>query len=104
MQSRPVRRLAAKLRSERRRKKPKSYRRLSLDYGILSSNGTPNPGLVKNIIDGFEPTDPDTRRRIHLPPLDHCPHCLRKLKVSEQRSHQAAWRRTVNDDLLKRIF
>jgi hypothetical protein len=63
MQSRLTRRVAQKLAIAHR---SMSFRQVAKLYGIVTESGKPNPGLVKHLIDGYQPRRPDTLRRCGL--------------------------------------
>ena len=64
MQSRPVRRLAMKMASYARNH---SLSNVARKYHIIDPHGKPSRGLVKQIIEGYEPRRSCTRTRIGLP-------------------------------------
>jgi hypothetical protein len=70
MQTRPIRRLAAKMAQERRLEPPVSYPKIARKYGITTPKGKPNPGMVKRLIDGYQPRRPATLARIPIPPVE----------------------------------
>jgi hypothetical protein len=77
MQTRPTTRLARILASAHRKK---SFRQIAIQYQILTPGGHPDKGMVKRIIDGYEPKLPETRARLGLPPLPAvCPSCKRRI-------------------------
>jgi len=65
MQTRPIRRLAKLLAKERRFL---SYPKLAKKYQITTPAGKPNPGMVKRLIEGYQPHRPATLRRCPVPP------------------------------------
>lgn len=66
MQTRPIRRLARILSKASR---STSFRQLAKTYRITTPAGKPNPGLVKHLIDGYQPHRPDTLSRCPVPPV-----------------------------------
>jgi hypothetical protein len=70
MQSRPVRRLASKMASYARKH---SLSDVARKYHVIDPHGRPSRGLVKQIIEGYEPKRPVTRVRIGLPARVHLP-------------------------------
>jgi hypothetical protein len=68
MQSRLTRRLAARMASYAKRH---SLSDVARKFGIHDPHGLPSRGLVKQIIEGYEPKRPTTRTRIGLPAKAH---------------------------------
>jgi hypothetical protein len=60
-----------------------SRREIAIRFGINDPYGNPSKGLVKLLLDGYEPRTPETRTRLGLP-----------AKIKEPRHH-----RTINDHL-----
>ena len=65
MKSRLTRQLSQKLAQAHR---SMSYRRVAKAYGITTPAGRPNGGMVKRLIDGYQPKRTDTLLRCGLIP------------------------------------
>jgi hypothetical protein len=66
MQTRPMKHLAKILAKERH---SMSFPELAKKYHITTPTGKPNPGMVKKIIDGYQPKRTDTLNRCPIPPM-----------------------------------
>jgi hypothetical protein len=66
MQTRPMKRLARILAKEHRFM---SFPQLAKKYSITTPEGKPNPGMVKRIIEGYQPRKADTLNRCPIPPI-----------------------------------
>jgi hypothetical protein len=64
MQTRPTARLSSKLARYARKH---SLRETARRYGILDPYGRPSKGMVRLLLDGYEPKTEATRMRIGLP-------------------------------------
>lgn len=65
MQSRSIRRLSKIMASANR---SMSFRQVAKTYQITTPKGKPNPGMVKRIIDGYQPKRRSTLARCPVPP------------------------------------
>ena len=65
MQTRPTCRLVQKMARYARKH---SRRQVAEKFGIVDPHGQPSKGLVKMLLDGYEPIKPETRIRLGLPP------------------------------------
>jgi hypothetical protein len=65
MQSRSIRRLSKIMASASR---SMSFRQVAKTYQITTPKGKPNPGMVKRIIDGYQPKRRSTLERCPVPP------------------------------------
>jgi hypothetical protein len=84
MQSRPMRRLAKILVREHHNF---SFRQLARIHQITNAAGKPNPGLVKHLIDGYQPRRAATLARIPVPPVEP-----RIVKEPVRRVLSGAWK------------
>jgi hypothetical protein len=84
MQTRPIRRLARKMAQEHRFT---SLRNLARKFGITTPTGKPNPGMVKRIMDGYQPRRPSTLRRVPIPPPDPVDEPIRRVLTGAWRLH-----------------
>lgn len=75
MQTRPTRQLARILAATL---KTASFRETARQHKILTADGRPDPGLVKLLVNGYEPINDITRARLGLPPLPYCTQCHRR--------------------------
>jgi hypothetical protein len=74
MKTRPTTQLARILASA---VKKSNFRKVAIEYQILTADRLPNPGMVKQLINGYEPRRPETRARLGLPAV--CPQCNRRI-------------------------
>jgi hypothetical protein len=70
MQTRLTQRLARKL---AKAKRSASFPAVARMFEITTPAGKPNPGMVKRLIEGYQPKKLDTLRRCHLLPRPKLP-------------------------------
>jgi hypothetical protein len=46
-----------------------SFPKVARTFGITTPDGNPNPGMVKRLIDGYQPRRPDTLKRCGIFPV-----------------------------------
>ena len=96
MQSRPTRRLAQIL---ARTLKKTSFRETAKMHKILTEDGRPDPGMVKQLVKGYEPMKISTRSRLGLPPLPYCPECKRRTV-----QHHEHTPKPIADEPIRRVL
>jgi hypothetical protein len=64
--------------------KKSSFRQAAIDHNIFTADGRPDPGMVKHLINGYEPRRPETRARLGLPAV--CPQCNRRYQPAHLKS------------------
>jgi hypothetical protein len=60
-----------------KRKNGLTYEEVAKECNVFTPSGKPDRGMVYQLLHGYDPVKPETRKRLGLPPI--CPFCKRRL-------------------------